>query len=384
MNIIMKIRINKEDYAGIVAEVKKQIKLLPNNEFAQAEDLIIGPEFLANTLRVSTPKTEIDFEEHEKTYLKTLRATLKNVNAPNLKEQLEQLDSIVLFGQLIFAQSASLHFLKKIASEKEEIKSCQEKLSKLANNNIVQLKPLSKLDLLKQREEFTKTIEEFKKLIASEEMATSIKKDWTIALNQAKGFYYQVNDLNFKHANKPSRNFSYFMRTLEKTGSRVALGASIIALSATALSFIPVLTPIMTPIAMTASLIALGSGLPVSLKKIGTMIYNAIRFGVAPTKGEIINTVLLALCALGFGAGMGITNAIAAGDLGQYALLIKQGVKAAGNVSRAILGTIGQVAQHDQKKKTHEFFKVRNNLMCEKEDAIELMELDNSASKLQC
>ncbi|MDP1603243.1 MAG: hypothetical protein Q8M03_08260 [Legionella sp.] len=390
----MKLEISHEDYIGIASNVKTQFEKLPGNEFAQA-DLILGPEFLADTLRVSTPKTSIKFTDDEKNYLKAVRAqiqkeareakaALQQLPPPETTEQkkvikfmqadirfkaitkLKQLNSIVLFGQLLFSQSGCLYFLDKIQCEEgSDLFEGIKQLKHIAESGSADADTYSKKDVLTQRKNFSQKIQSLLSSLAQAPLDKEEKQKIERDLYKAQGFYFQLNDLNFKYANAPSRRYSTFINTIEKLGSRLALGASMIAIAATALSFIPGAAPIAIPIATAASVIALCIGMPIAVKKIGTMICNAIKYKAAPTKAELINAALFGLCLLLAGSGGIVHGAIDANFLGKFAFFATKIIKAGKNLGQASLGTIGQITQNNQKKNIqniHTFFQVKTEV----------------------
>lgn len=361
----MKVKLSPDDFQSISVTLKQQLKdLLPDNELCQQTDFLFGPEFMAPTLRIFTPATQYDFATDQTKFVRELRKRINNdalLSKQDRYNKHQQLDSIILFGQILFAQSASFHFLEqtknKLPSQSVTEKTSEQlkKQFQILHELIAQegiLMESSRLEALKRRQEFKKKYATAVKLIDDlypKDHKLSIveklnKKDMLSDLYKTRGFYYQVNDLNFKYALKPSRCFSRFVNHCENYGSKIALTASIIALVATSLSFIPVLTPIMAPIALVASAISLSIGLPIALKNLGTMLYNLLRFGVEPTPGELIGTAMLASSFVLSGATIAISQAVSTGALQQTANLITQQVSNAKNVTGISLGVAGWIS----------------------------------------
>lgn len=119
----MKVSLDREDYESIFNIVRQQLRdVMPENEYTQSDELVFGPEFMAIPLRISTPSTQFDFDPVHKEYIQLMR---NEINESNLtpEEQMiksQQLESIMLFGQLLFSQSVSLHFLKNAFEDNPE------------------------------------------------------------------------------------------------------------------------------------------------------------------------------------------------------------------------------------------------------------------------
>lgn len=359
----MTVSLGREDFESISEIVREQLqKLMPDNEFIKTDSLIFGPEFMAEPLRISTPSTHFDFDPVHEVYITKIR---EEIQASDLtpeeksKKQL-QLESIILFGQLLFSQSASLHFLKNPLEDKSEevispINLKMEQLRALVENEGIQYNS-SKLEALTRRKAFNDSLNELKKTINDSALEADEKKQLLGNLGKAKDFYYQANDLNFKYANKPSRSFSNFVNNCERYGSKIALTASIIAIGATALSLIPCLAPVMVPIALVATTISMVIGLPLALKNVGTMIYNLIRFEAAPTPGELINAALLGTSLLLAGVGGVVAQAVNSGALSATANLITKAVTTVDDIAKTSIGLAGHALQ-ETKLDQVEFYK---------------------------
>ena len=345
----MKVTLEKKDYQAITGIVRSKLKnLLPDNELLNNGDIIFGPEFMAAPLRVSTPSTRFEFSKEQREYVSLMRKEINESAATRdeKKRKLRNLESIILFGQILFAQSASLHFLtnhqyKHSANntteeaERANIAQQMQELQKLVEKEGIQYSS-SKFEALSRRKEFNDKYGALKHVIKEANLHEEDKYALLNDLSKAKSFHYQANDFNFKYANKPSRSYSNFLKDYEFYGSKIALAASMIAIGATALSLIPPLAPIMGPIAIVASTISLVIGMPLAFKNLGTMIYNLIKFGAEPTPGEIINAAVL-------GVGNIVGQAVTAGVTGQNATTIMQGVTTGINAGKIALGLKGQV-----------------------------------------
>ncbi len=349
----MKVKLEQSDYVAISNIVREQLKdLLPENEMVN-RDLTFGPEFMASALRISTPSTQVQFTSAQKEYVKNLRQEIKNdATLSDQEKQLKnkQLNSIILFGQILFAQSACLHFLtmpdslnKKEDKGLESLKNHFNELSELAQREGI-LQNSSRFEALSRRKAFNVLWQETKNLLKNSPLTEEEKYTLLKNLYNARDFYYQVNDLNFRYANKPSRNFSTFVNSYAHYGSKIALIASIIAIGATALAFIPPLTPFMAPIALVASTISLAIGMPISLKNLGTMFYNLIRFGAEPTPAELLNAVMLSTTFILSGSASLVSQAVTAGALNHTANDITSAVGQATGVTKITLGVKGQLS----------------------------------------
>jgi hypothetical protein len=331
----MKVTLKNKDYVAISGIVREKLKqLLPDNEFNKG-NVIFGPEFMAKALRTHTPSTQVDFSKEQIEYIKLKRKEIKDSTATEeeKKQKIQHLESIMLFGQILFAQSSSLHFLRNshfrcTSSNKEEeakVRSVTRQLAEL--NKLIEqegiLHSSSRLDALKRRKQFNLLFAELQKTIRKTHSLTD-KNALLDNLTKSRGFYYQANDFNFKYANKPSRSYSNFVHNCASVGSKVALTASIIAIGASALAAIPPLTPFMAPIALVASSIALAISIPLALKTLGTMIYNMIRFGVEPSPKEIMDVISFGVTLLFLSAGPAIQFALKLGLVGQNTSLVGQ------------------------------------------------------------
>lgn len=349
--MLKKVTLHKEDYTAIAAVVRQQLrKLLPESELAN-KDLIFGPEFMAPALRITTPSTKIQFDKHERQYIKFLRQEINSSTLSSTERQHKhrQLDSIILFGQVLLAQSACLYFLKKPFGEENSspdpspafhyLQENMHQLINLAEKEGVQFSS-SKLEALSRRKEFSQRVQETKRAIVESPLTSEEKKTLIHHIQKAQSFYFQANDFNFNYANKPSRGFSNFLNNFEYYGSKVSLAAAIIALGATALSFIPPLAPVMGVIATVASSIALAISIPLALKTIGTMLYNLIRFGAAPTPTELVTTALVGTSVILMGAGSATLQAVQHGVAQSAALTVTQGLTTANDLVKMI-GSLG-------------------------------------------
>ena len=345
----MKVTLYRDDYESISQIVREKLRqLMPDNDFAQTEYLLFGPEFMAQPLRISTPSTHFDFDPVHTGYINILRDEINSSDDSQEEKRLknQQLESIMLFGQILFSQSASLHFLQKSeidASLEEDnpIALKMERLRVLVQKEGIQFES-SKLEALSRRKEFNDELNDLKRTIKDSSLDEENKAQLLDNLSKTKDFYYQANDFNFKYANKPSRSYSNFVNNCERIGSKIALVASLVAIGATALSLIPPFAPVMMPLALAASTISVVIGLPLALKTVGTMLYNLIRFGAAPTTGELITTALLGTSLVMAGVSHVIGQAVNSGVLSKTAQLITQAVAAVSNIGKAAVGIAGQ------------------------------------------
>ncbi|CAM4414547.1 MAG: hypothetical protein LEGION0403_FIIPPAGN_00959 [Legionella sp.] len=356
---MFKVTLHQEDYASIAEEVRKQLRsALPASEFARGE-ILFGPEFMAPALRIDTPSTKVEFSEKEQKYIKELRAQINHSDiSPEEKRQKQQhLDSIILFGQILFAQSSCLHFLKKpvhqpkpdsakTSADMPELKALLKKLTNLAENEGIQ-HTSSRFEVLSRRKEFNQCLSEIKRELKSMSLSMEEKKTFLHNLHKARDFYLQANDFNFTYANKSSRNFSAFLTNYEYYGSKVSLAASLIAVAATALALIPPLAPIMGPIALAATCIGMAIGVPLALKTVGTMIYNLIRFGAAPTPTELATTALVGTSIALMGAGSFVSAALQQGLISTTAATVTQSLKTINDTIKMV-GSIGGSIMADQ------------------------------------
>lgn len=132
-------KLEHDDAAAIATIVTNTLRrLLPADHQEAVDALLLGNEFFANPKRVSTPKTDYDFSDNiqsnqiQKLSINAMRKQLaeeykqkikqaKEDGLPNqlndlkkeYNEKRQQLNSIILFGQLLFSQSACLHFIDK-------------------------------------------------------------------------------------------------------------------------------------------------------------------------------------------------------------------------------------------------------------------------------
>lgn len=362
----MKIKLSEDDYASVSAIAGQKLgELIPNTEFTHA-NIIFGPEFMAVPLRISTPYTGIKFDTVHKEYVKNLRQEIKTSNTTDQEKHLKMrhLESIILFGQLLFSQSASLHFLHKDRyrshfDDSPNLDLQLEQLQELVQKESIQYAS-SKFEALSRRKEFNEFLATIKKAIKEMPLNEEDRKLFLSNLNKAKGFYYQANDFNFNYANKPSRSYSKFLNNCEYFGSKIAFGASLIAIGATALALIPPLAPVMIPIAFVASAIAFSFGVPIALKKLGTMLYNLIKFGAAPTPGELINAATIGLGVVLAGSGHAIGGLINAG-FGQYASVFNQSIQGVMNTGKITFGFKGEIDEANAQKKLNRYkFEVEN------------------------
>ncbi|KTD51299.1 hypothetical protein [Legionella quateirensis] len=374
----MKVTLFRDDYESISQIVRDQLRqLMPDNEFAQTEYLLFGPEFMAQPLRISTPSTNFDFDPVHTGYINILKDEINSTDDSPENKQLkkQQLESIILFGQILFSQSASLHFLNKSAidaslEEDNPIALKIERLRTLVQKEGIQFES-SKLEALSRRKEFNDELTDLKRTIKDSSLDEENKAQLLDNLSKTKDFYYQANDFNFKYANKPSRSYSNFVNNCERLGSKIALTASLVAIGATALSLVPAFAPVMIPIALAASTISLVIGLPLALKKVGTMLYNLIRFGAAPTPGELITTALLGTSLIMAGVSNVIGQAVNSGVLSKTAQLITQAVAAVSNLGKAAIGIAGQNISEEHLDKV-EFYKSELVRLKPQEQGLEL------------
>ncbi|VEG91623.1 hypothetical protein [Legionella spiritensis] len=335
------------DIAGIVTG--KLNELFPGHQ--RLINAFMGPAIIAQPLRISTPKTAINFNESEKSAIKTLRAQINEEQDKEKRYKKQQrLESMILLGQILFAQSACRYFLEQCQRNNADNLLIQQYFQRL--QDIIEREGVafqsSRLDALTRRKEFSDIWAKIEREIRAADLSEDARNQWLRNLSRMRGFYYQVNDLNFKYAQKPSRHFSKVVNELEDFGSKIALAASIIAIGATALSFIPPLAPVMGVIAFTAAHVSLMIGLPLALKRMGTILYNMIRFGAAPTVGEVIGTALLGTSMLLAGLSGIAAQAVSMGFIGRWAEITTSGLKAANNLTKASMGIAGQVAQSSQ------------------------------------
>ncbi|STY30386.1 Uncharacterised protein [Legionella wadsworthii] len=367
----MKILLSHQDCKDISLRVKGQLGRLfqgqdfVTEKFVENGEFIFGPEIIAKPLRAFTPTTKFAVETNQLEYVKQIYEEIdKNDDPPEVKKEKKQLvESTILFGQLLFAQSASFHFLDKIKKAYPDLQEKIKKLEGLIEEEGIQKDAYSKRDTLIRRRKFIDGLNEIKtdlnqvmKLTQIEGEKTKLK-DSLSDLEKVQHFYYQANDLNFKYANKPSRSYSTFVNHCEKYGGRLGLAVSLIAVGATALSFIPVLTPVMAPIAFIASMTSLGISTPLAFKNIGTMIYNFIKYGAQPTPNEIINTSLYATNVLFAGVGPVVSTAAKIGAVSHAFSTTTKGVSLAYSATKTGYGVTSQVLNAQNKKEVIDKYK---------------------------
>ncbi|WP_238584373.1 hypothetical protein [Legionella gratiana] len=345
---------NRNEYNAIAKEVIFQLqKLFPQTNSSVIHS-VLGPEILANPLRISTLKTKVDFEEIEKKAVAHLREEIKKEKDKTIREQkLQQFESIILFGQLLFSQSACLYFFKecKRTSISPKITEILTDINKLIEQESLAIES-SRFEVLRRRKKFDELFSEIQQQLklgvnkVSSERVNAHRLQESLA--KTKIFYYQINDLNFKYAQKPSRSFSTLVNAVQNYGSKVALAATIIAIGATALSFIPPLASVMVPISLASSYVSLLVGFPLALKNLGTMLYNLFRFGAAPSTGELIGVAFIATSLLTAGLSTIATQLVTLGVTGNWAIKTVNGLKEVENLTKASLGIVGQIGQSIQ------------------------------------
>lgn len=341
-------KLNRDEYNAIVKEVISKLQILFPQVDSHVIQSVLGPEILAKPLRISTRKTKVDFEEIEKKAVVQLRDEIKQEKNKTIREQkLQQLDSIILFGQLLFSHSACCYFFRECEriSSSPKMAEILSSIRKLIEEEDLLIES-SRFEALSRRKKFDELFSEIRqqiKLYVNENSidVPGLKEN----LKKTKLFYYQINDLNFKYAQKPSRSFSTLVNTLQSFGSKVALAATIIAIGATALSFIPPLTPIMAPIALASSYVALLIGAPLALKNLGTMLYNIFRFGAAPSPGELIGAAFIATNLLTTGLSKIANQLVTLGVTGKWAVQTVNGLKGVESLAKSSLGIVGQIGQ---------------------------------------
>lgn len=344
-------KLNRNEYSAIAKEVALQLHALFSQVESQVIHSVFGPEILAQPLRISTLKTKVDFEDIEKKSLTQLREKIKQEKDKTIREQkLQQLESVILFGQLLFSQSACLYFFRECKSA-----SINPKITKMLTdiNTLIEQEGLtvesSRFEVLSRRKKFDELFSEIHQRI---KIAINTTPNKQVAIHRlqenlarTKIFYYQINDLNFKYAQKPSRSFSTLVNTLQNCGSKVAVAATVIAIGATALSFITPLAPIMTPIALAASYVSLVVSVPLALKNVGTILYNLFRFGAAPSTGELIGVAFIATNLLTTGLSKLANQLVTLGVTGKWAIKTVNCLKEVDNLTKASLGVVGQLGQ---------------------------------------
>jgi hypothetical protein len=359
---MFKVTLHKEDYTSIAEEVRKQLRgIFRDSEFTDSEsahgDILFGPEFMAPALRIDTPSTKVEFSEKELQYVKELRNIINHSDqtSEQKRQRQQHLDSIILFGQILFAQSACLHFLKKPfhkpdaaipLADIQKLEAHLKELKNLAEQEGIQ-HTSSRFEVLSRRKAFKDHLWKIKHDLNDMPLSMEEKKAFLHNLHKARDFYLQANDFNFTYANKPSRNFSAFLNNYEYYGSKVSLAASLIAVAATALALIPPLAPIMGPIALAATCISMAIGVPLALKTVGTMIYNLIRFGAAPTPTELATTALVGTSIALMGTGSLVTAAVQQGLISTTAATVTQTLKTVNDTVKMV-GSIGGSFMADQ------------------------------------
>lgn len=103
----------------------------------------------------------------------------------------------------------------------------------------------------------------------------------------------------------------------------------------------------MGPIALAATCISMAIGVPLALKTVGTMIYNLIRFGAAPTPTELATTALVGTSIALMGAGSFVTTAIQQGLISSTAATVTQTLKTINDTVK-MAGSIGGSFMADQ------------------------------------
>ncbi|MFJ1268488.1 hypothetical protein ACD661_07980 [Legionella lytica] len=356
---MFKVTLHQEDYASIAKEVREQLrKAFPKSELAKQE-ILFGPEFMAPALRIDTPSTKIEFSAKEQHYVKELRAQINHSDlSPQEKHQRQQhLDSIILFGQILFAQASCMHFLKKpfhhsepgsamTEADMQKFKTLLGPLKTLVENEGIQ-HTSSRFEVLSRRKEFSQYLSEIKRELKEMPLSMEEKKTFLHNLHKARDFYLQANDFNFTYANKSTRNFSAFLNNYEYYGSKVSLAASLIAVTASALALIPPLAPIMGTIALVATCIGMAIGVPLALKTVGAMLYNLIRFGAAPTPTELATTALVGTSIALMGTGSLVANALQQGLISTATVTVTQSLKTINDTVKMV-GSIGGSIMADQ------------------------------------
>lgn len=358
----MKIILQQNEFADIAKNIQENIKKLAKKydiNLGQS-DFLFGPEFLAQPLRVFTPSTKYEFDPHQLAYVSGLRQKIiedKSIQDEAIrKAKLQHLESIVLFGQLLFAQAASLYFLKKLTKPADKLQVLENLINaeEIENNT-------SRLDTLKRRKQFNENWKAIERSIKDSEMAEQEKLALLEHLKKVRGFYYQANDLNFRYANALSRgSFSQFLRNYELYGSRLNLGISLLAMAFTAAS---IACPAMALPALVLSSIALGVGLPIYLKHMCTMIYNAVRFGVEPTPAEIVSSALLVTNVALVGSADAIGQALNASlSDDKAATLVSKGITASHSVTKMGVNGSRQLDRLSQNRASSWFNGARQTL----------------------
>lgn len=317
--------ITKTDFLAICDKVAHKFSSLSSSpkmhgkiNFQIIQSIVHSSKIKALPLRMDTFKWEVkDFD---------FQKPIKNPD----------LDLALLYGQFLFYQCASTYFLDKLVRHYPQYANNKNYLAMKSLSTVTAIhNSFSTKCALSERGRFSSHFMVLKKQM-EQECPQAIP-----LFMRAKGFYNQLNDLNYLYSSRPSYFFSNFIKKLESIGGAIALAATFTTIIATILSFVPPCAPIAVPVALISSYIALGFGLPLAVKKIGNTVFNGVVYGVAPTQAEIINIALFGVSLLTMGTLTSIGVGINAGLFGKGALATSSTIKALNTLTKSFFSSVG-------------------------------------------
>ncbi len=314
----MSVKVQQEDFKNIQKKVITNLRtLLADYNIVVAEkdfSWTLNDAIFVKPLRVSTHKTEAPSTEPSDEELKTdlYNHLKKEIESGSRPSDVHSLNTVFLLGQLIFSQSSGQHYIDKCQSSLQKLKASPELI-----NGLNSLKKYLEIDsekpekghpnFLEKRKNFSREYDALQKQLkearkndsANEELYSAVSDD----LSKAKQFFYQMNDFNYRHADKIYTKLSVLSRLANKAeqiSHPLALVSIISTVILTALSFV---FPPLIPCALAANAIMLGIMLPPVLYKIGTMVKNYLFYDVAPTKEELVNSAAIGFSVATVGIG---------------------------------------------------------------------------------
>jgi len=283
--------------------------------------LINNRTVLAQPDRISSPKTAFGSEVTTTNLFSDLRETINSnmaLSSEAKKRDLNIIKNLEIQSRFLLHNAAANYDINNLIesvgrlkkAEGDIVKGYHQGLFNKINHRATQLKELmNKFDLANPKSQEVSKQQLFKNRVAVNKLRKEILQDiktlsdsGAITKKESKSlhdrlymateFFYVCNDMNYKYA-KHAKGLRRTLGSLEKHGGRVALVAGIGALVFGGLSLIPPLTPFTAPIAAACGYVALGVGMPIAIRKTLNMGLNMLRHNIAPTRGELVNTVLL-------------------------------------------------------------------------------------------
>ncbi|CDZ76998.1 hypothetical protein BN59_01277 [Legionella massiliensis] len=219
--------------------------------------------------------------------------------AKRINENIDAMEALVKKNQ----------YLKFEDNDSQQLKGS---VNKKTNSIVLERDQFTPSNVLADRKEMDNLFKKLEKNIDSlEGVDEEVKLEIKAHLAAGKDFFYNKNDVNFQSPTHMTLG-SKIKNGAEGFGGLAGLGSGITAIIAGGVTVVfPPAAVVTVPVMTGCAAVALTTALPAGISKVGTTVKNGVKYGAAPSPGELVNISLLGTSLFTLGFANAVPSALA-------------------------------------------------------------------------